>query len=91
MLTSRLLAHAGYDPQLAVDHFSGSLTRLEEIQIDKDKSLGWSLFKPWTKSAHPTAQQRVDAMTSELDKWREEAIKELEAEKGRVAGGAMKG
>jgi predicted Zn-dependent protease len=69
-LTTRLLALAGFDPRAAVAHFSESVADLHEIQpLDKDDTLTRRLFKLWTETTHPSAEQRVAAIKQELDRW----------------------
>lgn len=71
-LTLRLLALAGFDPRAAVAHFSESVADLHEIQpLDKEKddTLTRRLFKLWTETTHPSAEQRVAAIKQELDRW----------------------
>lgn len=68
----RLLALAGFDPRAAVSHFSSSVADLHEIQpLDKEKVDGLTgrLFKLWTETTHPSAEQRVAAIKQELEKW----------------------
>lgn len=72
VLIGRLLALAGYDPQAAVTHFSDSVADLHEIQpLDKDRSdsVTSRLFKLWSETTHPSAEQRVAAIKDELAKW----------------------
>jgi predicted Zn-dependent protease len=71
-LIIRLLALAGFDPRAAVAHFSESVADLHEIQpLDKEKddTLTRRLFKLWTETTHPSAEQRVAAIKQELDRW----------------------
>lgn len=68
----RLLALAGFDPRAAVSHFSNSVADLHEIQpLDKEKVDGLTgrLFKLWTETTHPSAEQRVAAIEEELERW----------------------
>lgn len=71
-LTYRLLALAGYDPHAAVSHFADSVADLHEIQpLDKTESdsVTSRLFKLWTETTHPSSEQRVAAILTELSKW----------------------
>jgi hypothetical protein len=71
-LTDRLLALAGFDPREAVSHFSESVADLHEIQpLDREKedTLTRRLFKLWTETTHPSAEQRVAVIKMELDRW----------------------
>lgn len=65
----RLLTHAGFDPQAAVDNFADSMASLQEIQSEPEP--WWSLFKLWSWMRHPTSEERVEAMRVELERWRE--------------------
>lgn len=70
-----LLALAGYDPYAAVAHFSDSVADLHEIQpMDSVESDSYTsrLFKLWTETTHPSAEQRVAAIKQELAKWQTE-------------------
>ena len=71
-LTDRLLALAGFDPRAAVSHFSESVADLHEIQpLDRERedTLTKRLFKLWTETTHPSAEQRVAAIKQELERW----------------------
>ncbi|RSH87196.1 hypothetical protein EHS25_003105 [Saitozyma podzolica] len=71
-----ILALAGYDPRAALDHFSGSVTDLHEIQpMDKDKGSGLTgrMFKLWTRATHPSPEKRTAAIKDELERWAAQA------------------
>ena len=71
-MTTRLLALAGYDPREAVAHFCDSVADLHEIQpLDKTEtnSVTSRLFKLWSQTTHPSAEQRVAAINEELNRW----------------------
>ena len=76
--SNRWLALAGFDPCLALSHFSNSITDLREIQpLDrlegKDDSWTGQLFKLWTRATHPSPEQRTEAVSKELERWKTEA------------------
>ena len=53
-------------------HFADSVADLHEIQpLDKTESdsVTSRLFKLWTETTHPSAEQRVAAIKQELSKW----------------------
>lgn len=53
-------------------HFADSVADLREIQpLDKTESdsVTSRLFKLWTETTHPSAEQRVAAIKDELKKW----------------------
>ena len=63
---------AGFDPRAAVLHFSESVADLHEIQpLDRERedTLTKRLFKLWTETTHPSAEQRVAAIKLELERW----------------------
>lgn len=67
----RLLAHAGYDPREAMTQFATSLTELEELDDTKKKeNPWWNMFKLFSWGSHPAADDRVEAMATELNRWK---------------------
>jgi len=69
---TRLLALAGFDPHLALEHFSAVVADLEEIQPmngKEDDTLTGKFFKLWTRTTHPSPQQRTEAIRKELQRW----------------------
>lgn len=77
----RILAHAGFDPRLAVDHFANSLASLDEIGREENGFL--NMIKLWSWAGHPSATERSDAMRGELDRW--ETYDEAERERARAS------
>ncbi|WWD17141.1 hypothetical protein CI109_101578 [Kwoniella shandongensis] len=71
----RILALAGFDPQTAVDHFSGSVAGLHEIEATERDDSSWTgtFFKLWAKASHPSSEQRTEKITQELARWEKEA------------------
>lgn len=71
----RLLATAGYDPREIIEPFARTVTGLHEIlpMSDKDQSWTGSFFKLWSRTTHPTPDQRVAALRKELERWEREA------------------
>ena len=73
---ARILALAGFDPGAALDFFSASVAELHDVQPregERGDTLTGRMFKLWTRTTHPPADQRMAAIKAELMRWEKEA------------------
>ncbi|TFY62089.1 hypothetical protein EVJ58_g4084 [Rhodofomes roseus] len=88
IVSARLLAHAGFDPQHAVrfwENRSESAQNADCAHAPKDEviqertGIGKHLPHPWAGSTHPLNVERVRKLKQELERWDEERRRAREA------------